>query len=95
MSSTCTLPAASDAVIVTAFSAPIITLLSPEPKLVAKILNVLREVELCVVWNVRLPSPVLSRVCATAPSSMISGSLINVFTLMSTSPLPLSRCRRD
>ena len=75
MSSTCTLPAASDAVIVTVFSAVTTTPLLQEPELVAKILNVLAEDQFCVVWKVKLPSPVLSKVCATEPSKVISGSL--------------------
>ena len=75
MSSTCTLPAASDAVMVTASSAVTTTPLVPVPALVAKILNVLAEDEFCVVWNVKLPSPVLSKVCAAAPSKVMSASL--------------------
>ena len=75
MSSTCTLPAASDAVIVTVSSAVTTTPLAPVPALVAKILNVLAEDEFCVVWNVRLPSPVLSKVCAVVPSKVMSASL--------------------
>ncbi len=62
MSSTCTLPAESDAVIVTAFSAVTITLLLPEPELDADTVKDLAEVEFCVVVKVRLPSPVLFRV---------------------------------
>ena len=75
MSSTCTLPAASDAVMVTASSAVTTTPLVPVPALVASILKDLADVEFCVVWNVRLPSPVLSKVCAVVPSKVMSASL--------------------
>ena len=58
--------------------------------MVASILRLLAEVEFCVVWNVKLPSPVLSKVCATVPSSVMSGSLKYDLTLISISPAPLS-----
>ena len=44
----------------------------------------------CVSSMLRSPSPVLSICCAVAPSKIKSGSLNNVFTFISTSPLPLS-----
>ena len=75
---------------VTLSSAVTTILLAPEPALVASILKDLADVEFCVVWNVRLPSPVLSKVCAAAPSRVISGSLKYDLTLTSISPALLS-----
>ena len=75
MSSTCTLPLVpSEAVIVTLSSAVITILLAPVPALVASILNDLADVEFCVVWNVRLPSPILSKVCEVDALRVMSGS---------------------
>ena len=61
-------------------------LASPPPALVERILRFLAAALFCVSWNVKLPSPVLSSVCATEPSNVISGSLKYDLTLTSISP---------
>ena len=72
--------------IVISFSAVIVMLASPPPALVERILRFLAAALFCVSWNVKLPSPVLSSVCATEPSNVISGSLKYDLTLTSISP---------
>jgi len=64
--------------------------LVPDPEFVEATVRFLAEVLFCVSSMLKSPSPVLSICCAVAPSRMKSGSLNNVFTFISTSPLPPS-----
>ena len=62
----------------------------PDPELVEATVRFLAEELFCVSSILKSPSPVLSICCVVAPSKIKSGSLINDFTFISTSPLPLS-----